>query len=302
MSTSRMWRAGTLPGVAHQGRIGCGTSPSTGESALTAGERRPDGSRWTDVQHWNNGLKTAALLAADRRADLFAGSLIGGRSGLIIALVIALGVNGYAYFNSDKLALRAMRAYPVTETAGPAALRDRAGAGDRGRPADAAALRQPDRRSPTPSPPGATRATPRSASPQGILELLDRRELRGVLGHELSHVYNRDILISSVAGAMATVDHVPGAHGVVRVALRRARRTTAAAATRSAACCSSSSARWRPGLIQLAISRSREYQADAPVPLSPATRWPWRARCARSSAGAQARPLPRTTGWSPRAT
>ena len=50
---------------------------------------------------------------------LLAGGLIGGRSGLFIALVIALGVNGFAYFNSDKLAIRAMRAFPVTETQAP---------------------------------------------------------------------------------------------------------------------------------------------------------------------------------------
>ena len=67
-----------------------------------------------------NGLKTAVLLGGMSAVVLLLGSLF-GRTGLIIALIVALGVNGYAYFNSDKLALRAMHARPVTEAAVPGA-------------------------------------------------------------------------------------------------------------------------------------------------------------------------------------
>ena len=136
---------------------------------------------------------------------LLVGSLIGGTGGLI-AFVIALAVNGYAYFNSDKLALRAMRAFPVTETQAPRLYRDRARAGaHRGPPAHAAALRQPDRRAqrlrhrPQPAPRRRLRhhRPPRAARPSASCAASS--------AHELSHVYNRDILISSVAGAMATM-------------------------------------------------------------------------------------------------
>lgn len=208
-----------------------------------------------------NGLKTAVLLGLLSSLILFAGALFGGSSGLLIALVVALGVNGWAYFNSDGLALRSMRAYPVSQVQAPRLYATVAEL--------AAQLRIPMPRlylSPTAAPNAfATGRDPRHAAvccTEGILELLDERELRGVLGHELAHVGNRDILISSVAAALATAitflanfaqlsmlfggrDDEEGGSGVLGSLLLIVLGPIAA------------------GVIQMSISRSREYAADA---------------------------------------
>jgi heat shock protein HtpX len=156
------------------------------------------------VHSHHNGLKTAALLGLLTAMILTAGYWLGGSGGLIFAVVLSLALNGVSYFYSDKIALRSMRARPVSEAEFPALYEMvRELAMTAGQPMPRLYV------SPALQPNAfATGRDPEHAAVAvtvGITRLLDRRELRAVIGHELSHVYNRDILISSVAAALAGI-------------------------------------------------------------------------------------------------
>lgn len=210
-------------------------------------------------QH-NNGLKTAFLFGAMFAILLAIGALIGYGSGSSAWLWIFAGIGvittAVTYWNSDKIALKSMRAYPVTEEEAPAyhqivrELSSRAG--------------QPMPRlyvAPSQTPNAfATGRNPDNAAiccTEGIFNLLNERELRGVLGHELMHVYNRDILTSSVAGAIAGVI-TSIAQFLMFFGGGQDRRNANPLAMIAMALLAPIAA----SLIQMSISRTREYDAD----------------------------------------
>ena len=210
-----------------------------------------------------NTFKTALLLTAMTLLLMFAGRVFGGQRGMLMALIFAAVMNFVSYFFSDKIALAMYRAQPVSREQLPRVYNIVE------RLAQKVGLPMPKvYLIPNDSPNAfATGRNPNHASvavTQGILGLLNDDELEGVLAHELGHVRNRDILISSVAatiaGAITYLAHIAqwgmifGGYGGDRNERRGGGGLAGLLMIFLAPLAAS--------LIQLAVSRSREYSAD----------------------------------------
>ncbi len=204
-----------------------------------------------------NMMKTAILMAAITALFMAIGGMMGGQSGMLLALVVAIGMNFFSYWFSDKMVLKMYNAREVDATTAPrfyAMVKELA---------DRAQLPMPkvyliDEAAPNAFATGRNPDNAAVAATTGIMRLLSERELRGVMAHELAHVKHRDILISTIsatmAGAISMLANFAMFFGGRDSEGRPANPIVGIAVAILAPLAAS--------VIQMAISRAREFEAD----------------------------------------
>ncbi|HYE71305.1 MAG TPA: zinc metalloprotease HtpX [Aquabacterium sp.] len=204
-----------------------------------------------------NMMKTAILMAAITALFMLIGRWIGGQAGMMLALVIALAMNFFSYWFSDKIVLKMYNAREVDDSSAPqfvAMVRELA---------QRAGIPMPrvyiiEEQAPNAFATGRNPSHAAVAATTGILRALSPRELRGVMAHELAHVKHRDILISTISATMA------GAIGMLAnfAMFFGGRDEEGRPANPIAGLLVAILAPLAASLIQMAISRAREFEAD----------------------------------------
>jgi len=204
-----------------------------------------------------NLLKTAVLMAAITALFMTIGRLMGGQQGMVLALIVALGMNFFSYWFSDKLVLKMYNAQEVDATSAPQfygmvrELAERAQL-----PMPRVYLIQED--APNAFATGRNPQHAAVAATTGILRVLSERELRGVMAHELAHVKHHDILISTISATMAGAISMLANFAMFfggRDSEGRPHNPVVSILVMLLAPLAAS-------LIQMAISRAREFEAD----------------------------------------
>ena len=204
-----------------------------------------------------NLMKTAVLMAAITALFMAIGSLLGGQQGMLLALLVALGMNVFSYWFSDKLVLKMYNARQVDETSAPQFYRMVADLARRAQlPMPKVYLIEED--APNAFATGRDPEHAAVAATTGILRVLSERELRGVMAHELAHVRHRDILISTISATMAGAISMLANFAMFfggRDSDGRSTHPVVGLLVMFLAPIAAS-------LIQMAISRAREFEAD----------------------------------------
>ncbi|MDB5785482.1 zinc metalloprotease HtpX [Caballeronia mineralivorans] len=204
-----------------------------------------------------NWVKTAMLMAAITALFVVIGGMIGGSKGMALALIVALAMNFFSYWFSDKLVLKMYNAQEVDETTAPQFYRMVRDLATR------AQLPMPkvyliDEAAPNAFATGRNPEHAAVAATTGILRVLSERELRGVMAHELAHVKHRDILISTVSATMAGAISALANFAMFFGGRDSEGRPSNPIASIAVAILAPIAG----ALIQMAISRAREFEAD----------------------------------------
>ena len=204
-----------------------------------------------------NLMKTAILMAAITALFMAIGSLLGGQQGMLLALIVALGMNFFSYWFSDKLVLKMYNAQEVDESSAPQFYRMvRELAQTAQLPMPRVYLIEED--APNAFATGRNPEHAAVAATTGIIRVLTERELRGVMAHELSHVRHRDILISTISATMAGAISM-----LANFAMFFGGRDSEGRSTNPiVGLLVMLLAPLAASLIQMAISRAREFEAD----------------------------------------